>query len=136
MRESEAVSIAGSKVSIDGMADTIMKELNAYADTTADGVKTAVQRAAKTVKSEIQAGAPMKTGAYKKSWAAKNTAESANKLEITVYSRNRYQLAHLLEHGHAKRGGGRVAARPHIASAEQSGIEQLEQEIERCIRNG
>ena len=106
------------------------------ADATADGVKTVVQRAAKTVKAEIQAGAPVKTGAYKKSWTAKNTTESANKLEITVYSRNRYQLAHLLEHGHAKRGGGRVAARPHIASAEQSGIEQLEQEIERCIRNG
>ena len=125
-----------ARVSIGNIADTIMKELNAYADTTADGVKTAVQRAAKTVKSEIQAGAPVKTGAYKKSWTAKNTAESANKLEITVYSRNRYQLAHLLEHGHAKRGGGRVAARPHIVSAEQSGIEQLEQEIERCIRNG
>ena len=125
-----------ASVSIGNMADTIMKELNAYADTTADGVKTAVQKAAKTVKAEIQAGAPVKTGAYKKSWAAKNTAESANKLEITVYSRNRYQLAHLLEHGHAKRGGGRVAAKPHIASAEQSGIEQLEQEIERCIRNG
>lgn len=127
--------MAGSKASIDGMADAIMKELNAYADTTADGVKTAVQKAAKTVKSEIQAGAPVKTGAYKKSWAAKNTAESANKLEITVYSRNRYQLAHLLEHGHAKRGG-RVAAKPHIASAEQSGIEQLEREIERCLQNG
>ena len=128
--------MAGSKVSIDGMADTIMKELNAYTDTTADGVKTAVQKAAKTVKSEIQAGAPVKTGAYKKSWAAKNTAESSNKLEITVYSRNRYQLAHLLEHGHAKRSGGRVTAKPHIASAEQSGIEQLERDIERCLQNG
>ncbi len=128
--------MAGSKVSIDGMADAIMKELNAYADTTVDGVKAAVQKAAKTVKSEIQAGAPVKSGAYKKSWAAKNTAESANKLEITVYSRNRYQLAHLLEHGHAKRGGGRVAAKPHIASAEQSGIEQLEREIEGCLQNG
>ena len=125
-----------TKVSIGNMADTIMKELNEYADTTADDVKAAVQKAAKTVKTEIQAGAPARTGAYKKSWATKNTAESSNKLEITVYSRNRYQLAHLLEHGHAKRGGGRVAARPHIASAEQSGIEQLEQEIERCIRNG
>lgn len=127
--------MAGSKVSIDSMADAIVKELNAYADTTTDGVKAAVQKAAKTVKSEIQAGAPVKTGAYKKSWAAKNTAESANKLEITVYSRNRYQLAHLLEHGHAKRGGGRVSARPHIASAEQSGIEQLERDIERCLQN-
>ena len=125
-----------TKVSIGNMADAIMKELNEYADTTADGVKAAVQKAAKTVKTEIQAGAPARTGAYKKSWATKNTAESSNKLEITVYSRNRYQIAHLLEHGHAKRGGGRVSARPHIASAEQSGIEQLEQEIEMCIRNG
>ena len=125
-----------TKVSIGNMADAIMKELNEYADTTADGVKAAVQKAAKTVKTEIQAGAPARTGANKKSWATKNTAESSNKLEITVYSRNRYQLAHLLEHGHAKRGSGRVAARPHIASAEQSGSEQLEQEIERCIRNG
>ena len=125
-----------SKVSIDGMADAIMKELIDYSDMTSEGVKSAVKEAAKTVKKEIQAGAPVRSGAYKRSWATKNTAESSNKLEITVYSRNRYQIAHLLEHGHAKRGGGRVAARPHIAAAEQSGIEQLEQEIERCIRNG
>ena len=128
--------MAHSRVSIGNMADAIMRELNEYADATADGVKSAVKKAAKTVKSEIQSGAPVRTGAYKKSWATKNTAESSHRLEITVYSRNRYQLAHLLEHGHAKRGGGRVAARPHIASAEQSGIEQLEQEITRCIRNG
>lgn len=125
-----------TRVSIDGMADAIMKELNDYADTSAEGVKAAVQKAAKTVKTEIQAGAPVRSGKYKKSWSTKNTAESSNKLEITVYSRNRYQIAHLLEHGHAKRGGGRVAARAHIALAEQTGIEQLQQEIERCLRNG
>lgn len=125
-----------SKVSIDGMADAIMKELNNYADAADADVKSAVQKAAKTVKTEIQAGAPVKSGVYKKSWSTKNTAESSHRLEITVYSRNRYQIAHLLEHGHAKRGGGRVSARPHIAAAEALGIEQLEQEIERCLRNG
>lgn len=125
-----------TKVSIDGMADAIMKELNNYADAADDDVKSAVQKAAKTVKTEIQAGAPVKSGAYKKSWSTKNTAESSHKLEITVYSRNRYQIAHLLEHGHAKRGGGRVSARPHIAAAEAAGMEQLEHEIERCLRNG
>lgn len=125
-----------TRVSIDGMADAIMKELNDYADTSAEGVKAAVQKAAKTVKTEIQAGAPVRSGKYKKSWSTKHTAESSNKLEITVYSRNRYQIAHLLEHGHAKRGGGRVAARPHIALAEQTGVEQLQQEIERCLSNG
>lgn len=124
------------KVNVENLSDAIMQELNDYAETTADNMKASVRKAARTVRAEIQEGAPAKTGAYRKSWSTKSTAETANKLEVTVYSRNRYQIAHLLEHGHAKRGGGRVAARPHIAPAEQSGIQQLEREIERCLRNG
>ncbi|MBR3584999.1 MAG: HK97 gp10 family phage protein, partial [Oscillospiraceae bacterium] len=89
-----------------------------------------------TVKKEITATAPVGTGKYEKSWATKTTGENSHSLEITVHSRNRYQLAHLLEHGHAKRNGGRVAARPHIAAAEQDGIEELDREIERSVRNG
>ena len=54
-------------------------------------------------------------------------------LMVAVHSRDRYQIAHLLEHGHAKRGGGRVAAIPHIAPAEQSGAEELVSKIERGL---
>ena len=126
----------GARINVDQLAAVVMKELENYADTTTDGVKAAVKKAADTVKKEISAGAPVRTGKYAKSWATKTTAESSRTLEITVHSRNRYQLAHLLEHGHAKRGGGRVAARPHIAAAEEHGIEELEREIERSIRNG
>lgn len=126
----------GTRIKVDQLAETVMKELEEYADTTTDGVKSAVRKAANTVKKEIQAGAPQRTGKYAKSWATKTTGEDSHSLEITVHSRNRYQIAHLLEHGHAKRGGGRVAARPHIAAAEADGIEELEREIERSIRNG
>jgi hypothetical protein len=55
-------------------------------------------------------------------------------LQQTVYSPNRYMLAHLLEKGHAKRGGGRVRAIPHIAPAEEAGIEMLEGLIEKAVR--
>ncbi len=109
----------GRRVSIDGLADAVMQELDNYADTTADGVKAAVKKAANTVKKEISAGAPERTGRYAKSWRTKTTKESSSALEITVYSPTRYMLAHLLEHGHAMRNGGRVAARVHIAPAEQ-----------------
>ena len=126
----------GTKVSVDQLANAVMRELEDYADTTSDGVKAAVRKAGNTVKKDIQANAPQQTGKYAKSWAVKNTKESSHAMEVTVHSRNRYQLAHLLEHGHAKRNGGRVAARPHIAAAEEAGIEQLESEIERSIRSG
>lgn len=126
----------GTKVSVDQLANAVMRELEDYKDTTSDGVKAAVRKAGNTVKKDIQANAPQQTGKYAKSWAVKTTKESSNAMEVTVHSRNRYQLAHLLEHGHAKRNGGRVAARPHIAAAEEAGIEQLESEIERSIRSG
>ena len=126
----------GRRVSIDGLADAVMQELDNYADTTADGVKAAVKKAANTVKKEISAGAPERTGRYAKSWRTKTTKERSSALEITVYSPTRYMLAHLLEHGHAMRNGGRVAARVHIAPAEQDGIEELEEEIGRTLRHG
>ena len=124
----------GSSVSIDGLADAIMEGLLEYADMATDEMKAAVKKAAKTVKKDIQAGAPVKSGAYSKSWATKTMKDSSVALEVVVHSKNRYQLAHLLEKGHAKRGGGRVGGRAHIAPAEQHGMEQLEQDIERALR--
>lgn len=124
------------KVSIGQMASVIMESLKEYADLATDDMKKAVRKSAKTVKDEISANAPKRTGAYSKSWATKTTKETAGSLELTVYSKNRYQLAHLLENGHAKRGGGRVPGRAHIAPAEQKGIEELEKEIERSLRHG
>ena len=133
--ESETVKMS-KNVEIGGLAAAIMEQLEEYADLTTEGMKKAVTEAGKTVRKEIKASAPSRTGKYAKSWQSKKTAESASSLEVTVYSPSKYRLAHLLEHGHAKRGGGRTAAIPHIAPAEQKGIEQLERDIERCIKNG
>ena len=124
------------KIKVEQLADEVMKELEDYADTTTLGMKAAVQKTGNTVRNEIRAGAPNRTGAYAKSWSVKNTKQNSHAFEVTVYSRNRYQLAHLLEFGHAKRGGGRVSGRSHIAPAEQKGIEELEQNIIRSLRHG
>ena len=124
--------MAGS-IDIDDLADEIMEGLMEYADLATDTVKKAVKKAGNTVKKEIQANAPTDTGKYKKSFKVTKSKETANTLEVTVHSKNRYQLTHLLEKGHAKRGGGRVRAIPHIAPAEEKGICELTEEIERGL---
>ena len=120
-------------VSVDALADAVMEGLLEYADLAAEDMKRAVRSAGNAAKKEISANAPKKTGAYAKSWAVKKTRETSDSLSVTVYSRNRYWLAHLLEFGHAKRGGGRVAGRAHIAPAEANAAEKLEREIIRAL---
>ena len=121
-------------VDIDGLADAVMEGLQEYADLATDSMKTAVKKAGNTVKGQISAAAPERTGKYAKSWRAKTTKESATALEVTVHSPTRYMLAHLLENGHAKRGGGRVRAIPHIAPAEEHAKEELIRDIENALK--
>ncbi len=125
-----------SSIKIDDLAREVMKGLDEYADFTTEEVKKAVRKAGNTVRREIQENAPKNTGDYAKSWAVKKVRESSHTLELVVHSKNCYQLTHLLEFGHCLRNGGRTRAMPHIAPAEEKGIEQLEKQIERSIRNG
>ena len=125
-----------SKVEISELADAVMQELDHYADASSLKVKSAVRKTARGVRNEIRSNAPVRTGGYAGSWAVKTEHETAYSLSLVVHSKNKYQLAHLLENGHVKRGGGRTRAFPHIAPAEQNGIRQLQEEIERSLSNG
>lgn len=120
--------------SIDDMADEIMKGLTEYAELADTAMKKAVRKTATSVKNEISANAPKRTGKYAKSWTTKKVKENSHSLEITVHSKDRYQIAHLLEKGHAKRNGGRVSAIPHIAPAEENGADLLESLIEKELK--
>ena len=112
--------------SIDDLTADVMQGLSEYAELTDKAMKKAVRKTATAVKNEIAANAPEKTGRYKKSWATKKVKENSHTLEMTVHSKDRYQLTHLLEKGHALRNGGRARAFPHIAPAEEHGAEMLE----------
>ena len=79
----------GNTVSIDGLADAVMEELTEYNKLAEETMKKAVTKAGQTVRKEIQAGAPVKTGRYAKSWTTKKTKESSTRLKVTVYSPHR-----------------------------------------------
>lgn len=124
-----------SKVSIGSLSKEVIRELKTYAKVTTGKVKEAVKNAGKTAKEEINMTAPKRTGAYAKSWSVKTLNETGSRLVLVVHSRNKYQLTHLLEYGHAKRGGGRVEARAHIKLAEEKAVKSFEEKIREAIEH-
>ena len=118
-----------SSIKVDKMADEIMKGLKEYETLASEEVKTAVVKSARSARKQISNTAPSDSGKYAKSWTARKVKENSHSIEMVVHSKNKYQLAHLLENGHAKRGGGRVSAKPHIKAAEEKAIKELEFDI-------
>ena len=122
-----------STVSVDDLASAISEALQEYRDLAAEDMKRVINEAGKTIRKEIKARAPKESGQYAKSWRVKKIHEDSQSVELMVYSPKRYFLTHLLEHGHAKRNGGRVSARPHIAPAEEVGEEKLKKDLEKAL---
>jgi len=70
-----------------------------------------------------------RSGKYAKGWARK-IETGRLMVGATVYGKSgTYQLAHLLENGHAQRGGGRTAPVVHIAPVEQWAIDETYERI-------
>lgn len=63
-------------------------------------------------------------GKYARGWTRK-VETGRMTVGATVYGKTgTYQLAHLLEHGHAKRGGGRTSAIVHIKPVEEWAVDE------------
>lgn len=118
------------------LSGAIERELTLYMETSTETVKNAVRETAEDIRNEIRSGAPVgKSGMYAKSWRTRQTEDTPTSTTYTVYAgKGGYPLAHLLEFGHAKRGGGRTKAIPHIKPAEEHGAAELEAKIRSRLR--
>ena len=123
------------KIAITELEKAVLEELENYRDLAVEEMNKAVKDAGDTVKREIseRASTLFKGKKYHKSWVAKETNKTAMGLEVTVHSPSQYRIAHLLEHGHAMRKGGRVEGKPHIAPAEEIGEKQLEEDLRKAL---
>lgn len=125
-----------TKIRPEQLEAEIMQDLNNYVEDAQDIVKDAVTKAGEEAKKQLREKSPKDTGKYAKSWAVKTVKESTTELDLVVHSRKLYGLTHLLEKGHAKRGGGRVSAKVHIQPVEEEVTKNLEDEIKRGLGNG
>lgn len=110
-------------------AEVVQTALNQYVH---DGVIPAMQEAVKEVAKEsakkLRATSPKgKSGDYAKNWKSK-IENGRITVQATVYGdKPTYSLAHLLEHGHATRNGGRTGAIEHIKPVEEWAIKEAEE---------
>ena len=119
-------------IKIDDLAKEIEKELENYSQDIADGVKADVKQVAQECRDEIKRNSPRLTGDYAKGWRTETNFESREDIRITVHNKTNYQLTHLLEDGHAGRGGtsnGAAPPYPHIGPAEENAAKKLEERV-------
>jgi len=88
--------------------------------------KLCLKKAVKRLKETSPEG---DTKRYKKGWRVSDI----NGKKI-VHNKTDYQLTHLLEYGHAKVNGGRVAAKPHIRPVEEQVIKDFTEGVEKVIK--
>lgn len=123
------------RIRADELAQAIGAEIGEYFDEISSDVKAAVSQTARECMEEIKQKSPKKTGKYRKSWTITEAYNKRGTIRLIVHNKKYYRLTHLLENGHAKRGGGRVDGIPHIAPAEQHAEEKLIKKVEEAIRN-
>lgn len=123
----------GKRVTIDNLASEISKIVEEYCEDVADGVDIATRKTAQLGARALNSASGAKFGGkkYRSSWTQKTQKKRLGS-EAVIYS-NIPGLPHLLEHGHANRGGGRTPGRTHIAPVEQQLIESYEREVKQGI---
>lgn len=119
----------------DSLEIVLSKTLSDYGDAVSAGLAVEVGNAGKIALKSVRNGSPKKTGAYRKGWTLKTERQIINDdvASVTVYNKDRGYLTHLLENGHQKAGGGRVAAIPHIKPAEEEARQYLDGAVQRVI---
>lgn len=114
---------------INDLSKEITQALREYTTEVEEGLEEAKVEVAKETVKRLKQKSPKKTGDYRKGWARKKVGTAQ-----VVHNRTDYQLTHLLEYGHAKRGGGRVAGIPHISPAEEWANDEYLKRVEKVIR--
>ena len=108
------------KVGIDGLQAAVEKILKDYGDEVAEKNEEVVQKIARRGATALkqEAGAKFKGHKYAAGWGVTFEGDRIHKKTPG--------LAHLLEHGHAKRGGGRVDGTIHIKPVEDEIVKLFE----------
>lgn len=120
---------------IDRLDAAIKKILSEYEETITMDVDAATKKVARAGAKAVSASARATfggSGKYANGWTSETEKKRWSSTGV-IYNAAAPGLAHLLENGHAKVGGGRVEGRPHIAPVEEEINKEYEEAVIRAI---
>lgn len=117
-------------INVNNLAVEINRQLALYANQTDEKVQQIAEKVTDDGVDKLKVSSPKSPGGgkYAGSWTKKKVGK-----RFVVHNKKHYRLTHLLEKGHAKVNGGRVAAQPHIKPVEQKMIRDFENELRRGL---
>jgi len=122
-------------INIDDFARAMTDAIRDYTEDVIAAIENEVDDTATKVLKEVKRLAPKRTGEYARTFTKTNKSLPGNRLYV-VWNKKHYRRVHLLEYGHAKRGGGRVQAYPHLEPAHRRYGLTMPDRIKDIIRNG
>src|SRR5690625_3464592 len=122
-------------VRVDQLANEIANTIRTYTEDVTKGIEKELNEESKNLVKEIAAGSPVDTGEYK-SGRARKQLTSGGAMRYIIYCPKTGSIAHLLELGHAKGGGGRVSGRSHTRPPYGRGVPSMERRIGAIIQRG
>lgn len=128
--------MARRKIKPVDLSDVVAELLEEYGEDVFDVVDKTTKNVAREASEKLQEvrswANTYPSSPYSADWTSGEVKKTRTTKADVVYNRDHYQLAHLLEHGHATRNGGRTGKYPHIRPVE----EWAEQELEDRLRRG
>lgn len=120
------------KVTLENFDKAVSDILKEYAEEEGliveETIKVVAQSGVRALRSEARSKFKRHTGDYASGWKVK-MEHKINETSAVIYNARVPGLPHLLEYGHAKVGGGRVAGRAHIKPVEDEIIRKLDKEL-------
>lgn len=122
-------------IKADDLGAAIEQELTTYHRDVLTRVNSAGEDAVKALVKKTKATAPKKTGRFRKNIASKTILGDRGNRYLWHVKAPDYRLTHLLVHGHAKAGGGRVPGDPFLKNALAEVLPEYESAVEEAIKN-
>lgn len=117
-------------VKIDDLSREIARQIGLYTEDVKEELLIAEEKVANEAVKDLKNRSPKNTAGYAKGWTKKRVNG-----KLVIYNKIKPGLAHLLENGHVKTGGGRVNGIKHIQPVEEKAIKSFLELAEKAIQS-